>query len=73
VFNQLVEEYSSDYPAAKQQGQSLEATLQNLDRFYEEEYWVTWVPVNGLAAWRRQLERLARSEPALGQHWHIFM
>jgi hypothetical protein len=37
TFNQLVESRIRQIiQAAKQQGQSLEATLQNLDRFYEE-------------------------------------
>lgn len=42
-FNQLIEgRIRQIIQAAKQQGQSLEATLQNLDRFYEEESWVKW-------------------------------
>lgn len=64
VFNQLVESRIRQIiVAAKMQGQSLEATMQNLDRFYaeglmgeisssQEERAAT------LAAWRRQLERL---------------
>ena len=64
VFNQLVESRIRQIiEAAKQQGQSLEATLQNLDRFYEEG--ILGDLEQGadsreqvLAAWRRQLERL---------------
>lgn len=64
VFNQLVESRIRQIiQAAKQQGQSLEATLQNLDRFYEEG--ILGELEQGaesreqvLAAWRRQLERL---------------
>ena len=64
VFNQLVESRIRQIiQAAKQQGQSLEATLQNLDRFYEEG--LLGDLEQGaesreavLEAWRRQLERL---------------
>jgi hypothetical protein len=64
VFSQLVESRMHQIiQAAKQQGQSLEATLQNLDRFYEEG--ILGDLEQGaqsreqvLAAWRRQLERL---------------
>jgi len=64
VFNQLVESRIRQIiQAAKQQGQSLEATLQNLDRFYEEG--ILGDLEQGaesreqvLLAWRRQLERL---------------
>ncbi len=63
LFNQLVESRIRQIiQAAKQQGQSLEATLQNLDRFYEEG--ILGDMEQGaesreqvLAAWRRQLER----------------
>ncbi len=63
-FNQLVSSRMRQIiEAAKQQGQSLEATLQNLDRFYEEG--ILGDLEQGaesreqvLAAWRRQLERL---------------
>lgn len=63
-FNQVVESRMRQIiQAAKQQGQSLEATLQNLDRFYEEG--ILGDLEQGadsreqvLAAWRRQLERL---------------
>lgn len=49
--------------AAKQQGQSLEATLQTLDRFYQEGLMGdldqgTESREQVLAAWQRQLERL---------------
>ncbi len=64
VFNQLVESRIRQIiQTSKRQGQSLEATLQNLDRFYEEG--VLGDLDQGaesqeqvLAAWRRQLERL---------------
>lgn len=63
-FNQLVESRMRQIiHAAKQQGQSLEATLQTLDRFYEEG--ILGDLEQGaesreqvLAAWRRRLERL---------------
>lgn len=64
LFNQLAESRIRQIiQAAKQQGQSLEATLQNLDRFYEEG--ILGDLEQGaesreqvLAAWRRQMERL---------------
>lgn len=64
VFNQLVEgRVRQIIQAAKQQGQSLEATLQNLDRFYEEG--ILGDLEQGaasrervLAAWRLRLESL---------------
>ncbi|MBW4574704.1 MAG: hypothetical protein KME08_05410 [Aphanothece sp. CMT-3BRIN-NPC111] len=63
-FNQLIEgRIRQIIQAAKLQGQSLKATLQNLDRFYEEG--LMGEMDQGaesreavLAAWRRQLERL---------------
>ncbi|MBV8887924.1 MAG: hypothetical protein JO235_28550, partial [Chroococcidiopsidaceae cyanobacterium CP_BM_RX_35] len=64
LFNQLIESriHQVIY-AAKQQGQSLEATLQTLDRLYEEG--VMGEMESGaesreqvLAAWRYQLQRL---------------
>jgi len=64
VFSQLVESRIRQIIlAAKQQGQSLEATLQNLDRFYEEGILGdldqgTESREQVLAAWRRQMERL---------------
>ena len=64
MFNQLVEgRIRQIVLAAKQQGQSLEATLQTLDRFYEEgilgdlDQGAT-SREQVLAAWRRQLEYL---------------
>jgi hypothetical protein len=64
AFSQLVDSRILQIiQAAKQQGQSLEATLQNLDRLYEEG--VLGDLDQGaesreqvLAAWRRRLERL---------------
>ncbi|WP_250124229.1 hypothetical protein [Chroococcidiopsis sp. CCMEE 29] len=64
LFNQLTENRIRQIiRVAKQQGQSLEATLQNLDRFYAEG--LLGDPEQGaesreqlLAAWQRQLERL---------------
>lgn len=64
VFNQLVESRIGQIvQAAKQQGQSLETTLQTLDRFYEEG--VLGDIEQGaesreqaLQSWRRQLERM---------------
>jgi hypothetical protein len=49
--------------AAKQQGQSLETTLQTLDRFYEEGLMGDIADSSGdrdqtMGAWRYQLERL---------------
>lgn len=64
LFNQLVEaRITQIIRAAKQQGQSLEATLQTLERFYEEglmgEMDLGAEPREAaLEAWRRQLERL---------------
>lgn len=63
-FNQLVEtQIRQIIQAAKLQGQSLEATLQTLNHFYQEG--VMGDMAQGatsreevLAAWRRQLERL---------------
>ncbi|BAZ85637.1 hypothetical protein [Dolichospermum compactum] len=64
VFNNLVETRIREIiKAAKQQGQSLEATMQNLDRFYAEGL-LGDIDQNAqgreqvLAAWQRQLERL---------------
>lgn len=63
-FNQLIEtRISQIILAAKQQGQTLEATLQTLDRFYEEGLMGEMdlgaeAREQVLAAWRRQLERL---------------
>ncbi len=63
-FNQLLEERIRQIiQAAKRQGQSLEATLQNLDRFYQEGLMGNLDQGEEsreavLAAWRRQLERL---------------
>ena len=64
LFNQLAENRIRQIiKAAKQQGQSLEATLQTLDRFYEEGLLGDLEQgaesrEQVLAAWRRQLERL---------------
>jgi hypothetical protein len=64
VFNNLVETRMREIiKAAKQQGQSLEATMQNLDRFYAEGLLgdIDQNPQGReqvLAAWQRQLERL---------------
>lgn len=63
-FNQFVElRIQQIIQAAKQQGQSLETTLQNLDRFYEEGLMGDMgqgaaAREEVLAAWRYQLERL---------------
>ena len=62
-FNALVEQQIRQIiAAAKQQGQSLEETMQTLDRFYSEGMMgdMDDGPYQGqvLAAWRRQLERL---------------
>lgn len=64
VFNQLVESRIRQIiQTQKQRGQSLQATLQNLDHFYEEGL-LGDLEQSGesreqvLAAWRRQLERL---------------
>ncbi|MBW4689022.1 MAG: hypothetical protein KME40_29015 [Komarekiella atlantica HA4396-MV6] len=64
VFNQLVESRIRQIiQAAKQQGQSLQATMQNLERFYAEGLLgeIEQTPeaqAEVLGAWRRQLERL---------------
>jgi hypothetical protein len=64
VFNRLIEtRIRQIIIAAKQQGQSLVATLQNLERFYAEGLMgdvnqTTEAREEVLAAWRRQLERL---------------
>ena len=64
VFNNLVEVRIREIiKTAKQQGQSLEATMQNLDRFYAEGLLgdIDQNPQGRkevLAAWRRQLEGL---------------
>ena len=63
-FNQLIETRMRQIiQAAKLQGQSLEATLQTLDRFYEEGLMGEMDQGAAsreavLGAWRRQLERL---------------
>lgn len=69
-FNQFVEKRIRQIiQAAKRQGQTLEATLKTLDRFYQEGLMGDMQPVKGdesgpssseeaLAAWRFQLERL---------------
>jgi hypothetical protein len=62
-FSQLVEQRVRQIvQTAKQQGQSLEATMQTLDRFYEEgvmgEEAGPETRQATLAAWRYQLERL---------------
>lgn len=68
VFNQLVEtRIGQIVQTAKQQGQTLEATLQTLDRFYEEGILgdLEQGPESRektLAAWRQQLERLWSSQ-----------
>ncbi|AVH68992.1 hypothetical protein [Nostoc sp. 'Lobaria pulmonaria (5183) cyanobiont'] len=64
VFNQLVESRIRQIiQAAKQQGQSLQATMQSLDRFYAEGMMGEMNQTSQgreevLTAWRRQLERL---------------
>lgn len=69
-FNQLIESRIRQIIlAAKQQGQSLEATMQTLDRFYEEGL-MGGIDTSAadrqetLAAWRRQLDRLWSEEEA---------
>lgn len=63
-FEQLVNtQVSTIIRAAKQQGQSLESTLQSLNRFYEEGLLGDMSQTVGdreqiLAAWRRRLESL---------------
>jgi len=68
-FNQLSEaQVRQIIRVVKQQGQTLESILQNLDRFYEEG---VMGDISGsaadrqatLAAWRYQLERLWDEEP----------
>ena len=68
-FDQLVDERVRQIiQAAKQQGQSLEATLQTLDRFYREGLMGN-LEQNAqsreqvLAAWRRRLENLWYETP----------
>jgi hypothetical protein len=64
VFNRLVESRIRQVIiAAKLQGQSLQSTMQNLERFYAEgvmgdENQTSQAREETLAAWRRQLERL---------------
>lgn len=64
VFNQLIESRIRQIiQAAKQQGQSLQATMQNLERFYAEGLMgeinqSSEAREEVLVAWRRQLERL---------------
>jgi hypothetical protein len=64
VFNRLIENrVRKIVQAAKQQGQSLEATMQNLERFYAEGLLgevnqTVEAREEVLAAWKRQLERL---------------
>ncbi|MGI8503281.1 MAG: hypothetical protein ACR2LR_19435 [Hassallia sp.] len=64
VFNQLIESRIRQIIlAAKQQGQSLQATMQTLERFYAEGLLgeIEQTPeaqAEVIAAWQRQLERL---------------
>lgn len=64
LFARLVEVQITDLiKVSKQQGQSLEATMKTLDRFYSEGLMGDMEAAGGyqteaLAAWRRQLERL---------------
>ncbi|BBD69352.1 hypothetical protein NIES4072_33170 [Nostoc commune NIES-4072] len=64
VFNRLIESRIRQIiQAAKQQGQSLQATMQSLERFYAEGLMgeinqTSEAREEVLAAWRRQLERL---------------
>ncbi|BAY78656.1 hypothetical protein NIES25_51320 [Nostoc linckia NIES-25] len=64
AFNRLVEtRIRQVIKAAKLQGQSLQATIQNLERFYAEGIMgeidqTAQAQEQTLAAWRRQLERL---------------
>ncbi|MFN6569302.1 hypothetical protein [Dendronalium sp. ChiSLP03b] len=64
VFNRLIESRIRQIVlAAKQQGQSLEATMQSLERYYAEGLMgeidqTSEAREEVLAAWRRQLERL---------------
>ena len=68
AFNQLTEtKIKQIVQASKQQGQSLEATMQNLERFYAEGLLgeIEQSPESRervLTAWRGQLERLWNSE-----------
>ncbi|MDZ8186795.1 MAG: hypothetical protein RMX96_18335 [Nostoc sp. ChiSLP02] len=68
VFNRLVEtRIRQVIKAAKLQGQSLESTIQNLERFYAEGVMGeidqgAQAQEQSLAAWRRQLERLWNEE-----------
>lgn len=66
-FNELVEQQIRQIiVAAKQQGQSLEETMQTLDRFYSEgmmgDMGDSKYQDQVLEAWRRQLERLWTEE-----------
>ncbi len=67
-FNKLVEiQIRQIVRAAKQQGQSLEATLQTLDRFYQEGIMGdidagSQTRSDVMGAWRYQLERLWNEE-----------
>ncbi|MBW4452510.1 MAG: hypothetical protein KME55_07330 [Nostoc indistinguendum CM1-VF10] len=64
VFNRLIESRIRQIiEAAKQQGQSLQATMQSLERFYAEGLLgeinqTSEAREEVLAAWRRQLEKL---------------
>ncbi|WP_375504739.1 hypothetical protein [uncultured Nostoc sp.] len=64
VFNRLIESRIRQIiQAAKQQGQSLQATMQSLERFYAEGVMgdinqTSEAREEVLTAWRRQLERL---------------
>ncbi|WP_373528604.1 hypothetical protein [Nostoc sp.] len=64
VFNRLIESRIRQIiQAAKQQGQSLQATMQTLERFYAEGVMgeISQTPEareEVIVAWRRQLERL---------------
>ncbi len=64
VFNRLIESRIRQIIiAAKMQGQSLQATMQNLERFYAEglmgdDNQSPQAREETLSAWRRQLERL---------------
>ncbi|AVH62714.1 hypothetical protein NPM_0860 [Nostoc sp. 'Peltigera membranacea cyanobiont' N6] len=64
VFNRLIESRIRQIiQAAKQQGQSLQATMQSLERFYAEGFMgeinqSSEAREEVLAAWRHQLERL---------------
>ncbi|MEL6398658.1 MAG: hypothetical protein AAFO87_01930 [Cyanobacteria bacterium J06607_6] len=66
-FSTLIEQQIRQIiAAAKQQGQSLETTLQTLDRFYSEGMMGDMADSDyqgqALEAWRRQLERLWTEE-----------